>query len=69
MADLGLMSCGVEVAAAVLALVAVCALVMAVRALACDISVGEELSRLLVVILLCGLLYQLAVLIQLPEKV
>ena len=52
-----------------LALVAVCALVVAVRTLARDVSVGEELLCLLVIILLCGLLYQFAVVIQLLEEV
>ena len=60
---------GVERTAAFFALVAVGAFVLAMRAGADDIAVGEELSRLLIVILLRSLLDKFTVVVKLPEKI
>ena len=59
---------GRERRAALLALVAVCALVAAARACAHDIAVGKEGLRLLVVILHRGALDELALVVELAEK-
>ena len=58
---------GREVAAALLALVAVGTRIAAVGALARHVAVGQELLRLLVVELLGGLLHQLALVVHLTE--
>ena len=59
---------GVERGAALLALVAVCALCVAVGALAGDVAVGKELSGLFVVKLHRGLLHKAVVIVQATEK-
>ena len=60
---------GREVAPAFLALVAVGAFVVAVRTLAGDVAVGQELMGLFVVELLGGLLGELAFVVELAEEV
>ena len=55
--------------AALLALVAIGALCAAARAGAGDVAVSEEGLGLLVIVLLAHLLYELALLIELPEEV
>ena len=54
---------GRQVAPAFLTLVAVCPLAVAVWAFPGDVSVGEELARLHVVVLLCCLLHQLSLVV------
>src|SRR5699024_458938 len=60
--------CGVEGGAAALALVAVGILVAALGAGAYNVAVGQELLRLLVVVLLRGLLYKLAIFVELFKE-
>ena len=60
---------GREVASALLALVAVGTLVVAVRALAGDVAVGQELVGLLVVVLFGGFLGELSLVVELAEEV
>ena len=60
---------GAEVAAALLALVAIGVEVVAVWAFAHDIAVGQKLAGLFVIILLGLLLHELAVVVELAEEV
>ena len=57
-----------QLRATLLALIAIRLLVAAAGASANDVSVGEELSRLLIVVLLGRLLDKLSLIIQLAEK-